>query len=621
MSKAIPLDIMATPLAFTTQLSSFVLRRRRSSNKVLFNTNISKMTITTLNDNNIDLASTAQFSSSTLKHTIIGLIEEVSESLPLTVDQQKTLFGLKLHLDKLEKLAQTSDFHNIPANGYRSTLRAFIAILQVAKGLSKQVDIEDFMSIISYANAVFPYLEACEEVSNSLFKGENQNTNFYDQALGKKQFCFIMDEGKRALKAFFNRNFWGILFQSSIRPINLMLLRLLSSLTSKTWGDSVSCLYSHNDCATHAASYFFYGFKMIDMKNVLDFSTLPPVLWSIFFIRRINFLELLPNTVSISSFEKEVPSLIELYIDPESFVLTRKCRPENSMVKVKYYTLTSEGAKYRKKVVFYLHGGGFVGPKSEVFHDLILKDLALFLPGITIINIDFPSAVDARFPGQLQNILDVYLRVTDADSPLLGFLPTDIIVFGDSSGGHLATDLVILLNDIRKDGLLNPKFPRSLVTMFPKFFTRPQVDIGSMFLSFMDGFLLNPYTQKRILETVGCFRVRDKNGNWSLFPSQKDVPFDWFHDPNYELLDHPYLSPYAYDDFEGIKEISLHILAVNFCSFLQECLTMCKRWKGRVSLRVVDSVPHGFYFLNHINNHCRKATEEGFRMIQDALEN
>lgn len=603
---------MATPLAMTTQLSSLLSRRRRSSNhKVFFNACNGNMTITL--EEQPEVVAAAPFSPTALKATILRLIEELSDGPLLTLEQQKVLHGLRSQSERLRLLAESSDYGNVPANGYRSTMRALIAILEVAKKLYKPRDIEDFISIISYGNSIFPHMEDFEQVSNVVYQQP------YDAVVGQQHFCFLMDESKRVLKPFLNQNFLSILFDPSLKPLNLAILRLLSSFTCDSWTNSLYCLSSHEDCASQAASYFIFGIKMSDMKKVMDLASLPPVLWSLFVMRNVHQFDGAFSRASVSEKEEEIPSRIEIHVHAESFQVSRRRRPERFTTQVKYYTVISSGTEYSKKVVFYLHGGGFVGPKAEAFHDLLLKDMAVFLPGVTIVNLDFPSAVDARFPCQLQQILDLYLQVVDEDHPLLGYSPTDIVLFGDSSGGHLAADLLILLNDIKKDGLLQPRLPRSFVTWFPKFFTRPQVDAGSMFISFMDGFFLNPFTQKRIIETVGCYRERDDNGNWHLYPSNKEIPSDWFHDPNFELLNHPYLSPLYYNDFEGLRDVSLHVLAVNFCGFIQESIAMCKLWKGKVSLQAVDSVPHGFYFYSHVNSHCRKATEDGFRIIREAF--
>lgn len=61
-----------------------------------------------------------------------------------------------------------------------------------------------------------------------------------------------------------------------------------------------------------------------------------------------------------------------------------------------------------------------------------------------------------------------------------------------------------------------------------------------------------------------------------------------------EVTTNPYVSPIFYDDFDSLDDVSLGLIALHFDPFLDDSISMAKKWKGPVVLDVLDGLQHGF---------------------------
>jgi acetyl esterase/lipase len=102
------------------------------------------------------------------------------------------------------------------------------------------------------------------------------------------------------------------------------------------------------------------------------------------------------------------------------------------------------GKKDANRVVFYLHGGGFVAPMADVvpvFMDLIIKQVETTLgdKGIScqVAIPEYTLATQCRFPTQLQELSIALQYIINS-----GIDPSNIIIAGDSAGANLAYQLL-----------------------------------------------------------------------------------------------------------------------------------------------------------------------------------
>lgn len=105
-------------------------------------------------------------------------------------------------------------------------------------------------------------------------------------------------------------------------------------------------------------------------------------------------------------------------------------------------------------IVYYLHGSGYVAC-SPATHRRLVARLGR-RTGRPAFSLDYPLAPRHRFPAAHDVTVNGYLWLLDQ-----GFRPEDIVVAGDSAGGHLA---VALCGELRRLGL---PMPSGLALMSP----------------------------------------------------------------------------------------------------------------------------------------------------------
>jgi acetyl esterase/lipase len=96
-------------------------------------------------------------------------------------------------------------------------------------------------------------------------------------------------------------------------------------------------------------------------------------------------------------------------------------------------------AKNGKRIIYYIHGGGFVRGNGSYCRQIALLHLQRL--GIPAVAVEYTYAQTAKYPAQLDEVLTGYTHLTDA----LKYKPSDIIVGGDSAGGTLSLALVVRL--------------------------------------------------------------------------------------------------------------------------------------------------------------------------------
>jgi acetyl esterase/lipase len=270
-----------------------------------------------------------------------------------------------------------------------------------------------------------------------------------------------------------------------------------------------------------------------------------------------------------------------------------------------------------------------MGPSAEAVEDIFVKNWATRIPGLTILNVDFSLAPENPFPTALQEVLDLYLWLVSGCPSVretLSFNPCEVIVSGDSSGGNIAAALILSLNDLRLNVLMMeslssfcPNFlmPKSLVLFFAKLSIDLEV-YPSTLLSILDP-LVNPFFMIRAAEAYIPFFLKSEDGSKKMIDSKKSLPQEWIHDTRYQPVTSYYLSPLHYTSFQGITDVSLHVMAYNFDPFLDESILFAKKWRGPVSLQVLDGLCHAGFYFKLLNSRASQASKAAVEMIRRSL--
>ncbi|CDX00972.1 alpha/beta hydrolase [Desulfitobacterium hafniense] len=104
------------------------------------------------------------------------------------------------------------------------------------------------------------------------------------------------------------------------------------------------------------------------------------------------------------------------------------------------YLLTRDNGNH-KKVIYQLHGGGYIGVFNKIYNDRALQYSACY-DGADVFSLDYRTAPDHLYPAALEDALEGYQWLLEQ-----GYPADQIILCGDSAGGGLALATTLYLRD------------------------------------------------------------------------------------------------------------------------------------------------------------------------------
>lgn len=129
---------------------------------------------------------------------------------------------------------------------------------------------------------------------------------------------------------------------------------------------------------------------------------------------------------------------------------------ENTEIKLKNsrgYLLCRKDSSHQK-IVYQIHGGGFVATFSNLYNKTALHFSKIC--NADVFSIDYRTAPDHVFPCALEDAMDGYAWILNQ-----GYSPENIILCGESAGGGLVLSLTMKLRDE------NMPLPRALILSSP----------------------------------------------------------------------------------------------------------------------------------------------------------
>ena len=100
-----------------------------------------------------------------------------------------------------------------------------------------------------------------------------------------------------------------------------------------------------------------------------------------------------------------------------------------------------------QRIILLLHGGGYMGGITDRYRALSVRQ-ATYMDAAEVYNVDYRLAPAHVYPAALEDAEAVYRGLLTH-----GIAPSNIIIFGDSSGGNLALALALRL---KEQGLAQP---------------------------------------------------------------------------------------------------------------------------------------------------------------------
>lgn len=297
-----------------------------------------------------------------------------------------------------------------------------------------------------------------------------------------------------------------------------------------------------------------------------------------------------------------------------------------------------------RSVVFHAQGGAFV-IDARPLHESYLFNWVTQLEGAVIINIEYTRSV--RFPIALQELLDVYIWLMTEDAKKeLGFEPNSTVMAGDSAGGHLVFVLSVILRDIQLASQSSIKlFPSALVGFYPAL-SLVHGYSASFYISSLEAFVIpslmfsilslyaagivyesecyeldndlprsnDPYSNPSGLTLFYNTWIRNEKTWFDCEPKKAKERFSKI----YHKILSPYMSPTECYDLNLLKDLPLFLITCEFDPLLDSTIAAAKRWKGSVTLDILEDLHHAF-LLYSSGERAAAGSKVCLRRLQQAL--
>ncbi|XP_053212084.1 uncharacterized protein LOC128395648 [Panonychus citri] len=557
--------------------------------------------------------------------------------------------------ETLTRLAPQHDWKDLPYNGFRSLIKLCnlftINVLRVK--CNPLIVNNDQESLINTIKLLIAMTERAVDYHRD---GQEPDEGFKCDKVVKtfRDLRQHFDEIEPYLKSYWADNalFW-MTPDSRWVPYYFSLVYSLVHRFPKSLLASVSNTEYANimTFSTWKATLFF----PINLANYVDN----------FITRTYSGLRFMVSDVEYREFM--VPRQSKWIINDDGSRISSSPEDDDKFMREKKETVLCHLMRYKPHqpsgdVIIHAQGGGLVVDARQL-HEEYLRDWVQQLDGSTIINIAYSRFV--RYPFALQEILDVFLWLTSGDDQvdkMIGFKPKRIICLGDSAGAYLLFSLCLVARDIQLISPMDIKtFPKALVAFSPILSSASSKIFPSFLLSYIDPFLcpslllhcFSLYGSGVIfdsdcidLENVNTnYQSSSKPINWSTWltdkytmstSSFKNFYNTWlkkgksWYDCDNETFEErvnqmasritiPYISPVVSYDLETIKDLELYLISTEFDPLLDTNIELAKKWKGKLTLDVIDQMAHGFSAYYSLSNSCYQASKLCLQRLKESV--
>ena len=254
---------------------------------------------------------------------------------------------------------------------------------------------------------------------------------------------------------------------------------------------------------------------------------------------------------------------------------------------------TDADAPLAPALVFFMHGGGFIG-QSSLTHAAFLKQIAHDLPDAVILSIDYHLAPEYPYPIAVEECVFAYAWALQ-NAWRLGTTAERVVLSGDSAGGNLAVAVALKLHS------RGMRLPDGLVLAYPALNLSMQWS-PSRLLSLFD-----PLLSTDLLDLI----VR------SYIPPHADARRDPFLSPTLAATDAM---------LQALPPVA--IVCGAFDPLLDDAAEFAHRLRTvhagtpaveRVQLRIFDGLPHGFLNMSLGVDMASEGTRQMSRWMGEML--
>lgn len=240
----------------------------------------------------------------------------------------------------------------------------------------------------------------------------------------------------------------------------------------------------------------------------------------------------------------------------------------NETIQVRQY----ESYQPNGKVLFYLHGGGWVGRNIETYDNFCRR--VCRYTDMTIYSIGYRLSPETKFPGALEDSVDVIRYLISEYSLDMNKLH----LCGDSAGGNMAIGITHLLqNEIQFCKLL---------LLYPP---------------------VSAYLEQPSMEKYGeGYIIEKENIAW--------MREQYLHST--KQYNHPLVSPLNHRNFEFLPETMVTIGSKDpLYDQVMEFTKKVKTLGMPIEFREYSDLPHGFYILYNLSRSVKRAYEDVYRFL------
>lgn len=547
-------------------------------------------------------------------------------------------------VNEVFEFAPSYDYKDIPSNGYRSLLKIWTSMMEISvKEFEHNHEYTELMVVVERMNKWFKILNESNDMVSK---------DVHDHDLGKEHLRLLFDlTDEESMRIFLGEKLIGLACHPVIRSWIKLAFRAVSLFGTGSVNKTIKCLWTYEDALQHYVSLIrnLTPNTLASLIRVGDW-TVSKKIASVYHVLNRGFYRV--NKCSAKSIHPMISSPYLIKVTSKGSHLEVNTQWTQSKRVINCRVCTTKSSFSSKKVMMYLHGGAFFGLSGEILEHLYLKDWAEEIPGLTIISVNYSLCPENKFPVALQEVVDFYLWLTSGTQEvidLIDFHPEQIIISGDSSGGNLAAASLMVLNDIKEININNNnnynqvaiKRPTAIVLFYPKIMLRMEMLPSTLLTNF--DLIINQCIQLTICESYlplikrGTISSATENSSiksekllqsdtekdgketWTLLEKNEQPPKDWLARPDYDVIRSPYLTPYAYTKFDELSDVKLSILAFDCDPFLDESITMAKKWKGNVDLKTFDHLPHGSFVMKYSLPAVNDCITVASQMIQESF--